>query len=143
MPKKAESHIQNSAPGPPTEIAPVTPMMLPGPTRMAELKKKAAKGEMPISVCFLCAMVNRPRLNSVICTKPRRRLKYTPEPIKRIMAKEKFPKIGIEAYHFMFVGKSHKKSDKGPMKLKIPLIAAKIASIKYPSSQGHHKIWSS
>ena len=47
MPKKAEIHIQSSAPGPPTEIAPVTPRMLPGPTRMAVDRKKAASGEMP------------------------------------------------------------------------------------------------
>ena len=53
MPTRAVTHIQNRAPGPPTEIAPVTPIILPGPTRIAELKKKAAKGEIPISVCFL------------------------------------------------------------------------------------------
>ena len=63
--------------------------------------------------------------------------------MSKIIAREKLPKTGMDAYHFMLVGKSHKKSDKGPIKLKIPLIAAKIASIKYPSSQGHHKIWSS
>ena len=35
MPKNAEIHIQNSAPGPPVVMAPVTPMILPGPTRIA------------------------------------------------------------------------------------------------------------
>lgn len=47
MPKNADSHIQNSAPGPPVEIAPVTPMMLPGPTRIAVLSRKEEAGEMP------------------------------------------------------------------------------------------------
>ena len=32
MPKKAETHIQKTAPGPPVSIAEVTPMMLPVPT---------------------------------------------------------------------------------------------------------------
>ena len=51
-----------------------------------------------------------------------------PEPTSKMIAKEKLPKIGMDAYHFMLVGKSHRKSDKGPIKLKIPLMAAKIAS---------------
>jgi hypothetical protein len=38
------------------------------------------------------------------------------------MAKEKFPRTGIFAYHAKFVGKSHRKSDRGPMKEKIPLM---------------------
>ena len=49
IPKKAETHIQNKAPGPPTEMAPVTPRMFPGPTRMAELSIKAARGDIPVS----------------------------------------------------------------------------------------------
>ena len=49
-----------------------------------------------------------------------------PEPTSKMIAKEKLPKIGMDAYHFMLVGKSHRKSDKGPIKLKIPLMAAKI-----------------
>ena len=32
MPKKAATHIQNTAPGPPAKMAPVTPAMLPVPT---------------------------------------------------------------------------------------------------------------
>ena len=47
MPKKAEIHIQNRAPGPPTEMAPVTPRMLPGPTRMAVESRKAVREETP------------------------------------------------------------------------------------------------
>ena len=49
MPKNADTHIQNRAPGPPTEMAPVTPRMFPGPTRMAELSIKAASGEIPVA----------------------------------------------------------------------------------------------
>ena len=52
MPKKADTHIHKSAPGPPTAIAPVTPNIFPGPTRMAELRKKAAREEMPVSAFF-------------------------------------------------------------------------------------------
>ena len=50
MPKKAETHIQNNAPGPPMEIAPVTPKILPGPTRMAVESKKAVSEEIPLRV---------------------------------------------------------------------------------------------
>ena len=54
MPKKAETHIQNSAPGPPMEIAPVTPKILPGPTRIAVESKKAVSEEIPLRVWLRC-----------------------------------------------------------------------------------------
>ena len=41
MPKKAESHIQKTAPGPPTAIAPATPAMLPVPTVAASAVQRA------------------------------------------------------------------------------------------------------
>ena len=47
-----------------------------------------------------------------------------------MIAKEKFPKSGIFRYHSKFVGKSHKKSDNGPIKPNTPLIASKIDCIK-------------
>lgn len=57
MPKKAATHIQNSAPGPPVEMAPVTPTMLPAPTRMAVLSMKEAMGLIP--VCSSAFFLNR------------------------------------------------------------------------------------
>ena len=60
MPKKAETHIQNSAPGPPMLMAPVTPRMLPGPTRMAVDSRKAARDEMPVLPLLLCSSTFRP-----------------------------------------------------------------------------------
>ena len=53
IPKNAETHIHRSAPGPPTETAPVTPKILPGPTRIAVDRKKDAKGEMPVLALLL------------------------------------------------------------------------------------------
>ena len=44
MPKRAETHIQNTAPGPPRMIAPVTPAMLPVPTVDASAVETACSG---------------------------------------------------------------------------------------------------
>jgi hypothetical protein len=43
----ASSHIQNTAPGPPTVIAIATPATFPVPTREAAEMVKARKAEMP------------------------------------------------------------------------------------------------
>ena len=48
IPKNAEIHIQKRAPGPPTAMAPVTPIMFPGPTRIAALSRNAASGVIPV-----------------------------------------------------------------------------------------------
>ena len=45
IPKNAEIHIQNSAPGPPTKSAPVTPAMFPVPTVPARAVVTAWNGE--------------------------------------------------------------------------------------------------
>ena len=52
MPKKADTHIQNTAPGPPMKMAPVTPAMLPVPTVPARAVVTAWKGDrlLPWSV---------------------------------------------------------------------------------------------
>ena len=42
--------------------APVTPMMFPGPTRIAELKKNAAKGEIPVSTARFSVKIPIPFL---------------------------------------------------------------------------------
>ena len=47
MPRKATTHIQNSAPGPPVYTATATPAMLPVPTREARLVVSAWMGVMP------------------------------------------------------------------------------------------------
>jgi len=46
-PTIARSHIQNTAPGPPTVIAIATPATFPVPTREAAEMVKARKAEMP------------------------------------------------------------------------------------------------
>ena len=63
MPKNAESHIQKRAPGPPIEIAPVTPSMFPGPTRMAVESRNAVREEMPTAELLLFIRTLRPYLN--------------------------------------------------------------------------------
>ena len=47
MPIAAITHIQKTAPGPPSVIAIATPAMFPVPTREASPIAKAWKGEMP------------------------------------------------------------------------------------------------
>jgi hypothetical protein len=46
MPKKAETHIQTSAPGPPETIAVATPLILPVPTVLASAVQAARKPEI-------------------------------------------------------------------------------------------------
>ena len=46
MPKKADIHIQNTAPGPPETIAVATPTILPVPVVAASAVASAWKGEM-------------------------------------------------------------------------------------------------
>ena len=46
MPKKAMSHIQNTAPGPPTIMAPATPTILPVPTVAARAVHRDWNWEM-------------------------------------------------------------------------------------------------
>ena len=46
MPSRADSHIQNTAPGPPIAMAPETPAMLPVPMEAARAVHMALKGEM-------------------------------------------------------------------------------------------------
>ena len=132
MPKKADTHIQNRAPGPPTAMAPVTPIMLPGPTRMAELRKNAASGDMPVSTERFSVKILMAFLKCVTCINPSLKLKKMPDPKSRIMANEKLPRMGMFAYHAKLVGKSHKKSDRGPINPKTLLIPSNTASILYP-----------
>jgi hypothetical protein len=62
---------------------------------------------------------------------PKRKLKNNPEPTNNIMAKDRFPSRGILAYHSILVGKSHKKSDIGPIKSNILLIPSNTAFMHY------------
>ena len=45
MPKKADTHIHTSAPGPPLTIAVATPLILPVPTVLASAVQAARKPE--------------------------------------------------------------------------------------------------
>ena len=52
MPKKAMTHIQNTAPGPPTKMAPATPTMLPVPTVAARAVHRDWNWEMLLSAVW-------------------------------------------------------------------------------------------
>ena len=73
MPKKADTHIQNTAPGPPAKMAPVTPAMLPVPTVPARAVDTAWKGvRLGSPPAFFSVFRNRePRVLRMI--KPNRR----------------------------------------------------------------------
>ncbi len=53
MPRKADIHIQKTAPGPPMAIAPATPAILPVPTVDAKAVQTAWKGVMAPSFAWL------------------------------------------------------------------------------------------
>ncbi|MBQ2420133.1 MAG: hypothetical protein II284_01900 [Clostridia bacterium] len=60
IPKKAETHIQKTAPVPPTAIAPATPVMLPVPMVAARVVQTAPNWEMePFSRCFFRLFLKR------------------------------------------------------------------------------------
>lgn len=57
------------------------------------------------------------------------KLKKIPDPRSSMIAKDMFPRMGMLLYQSKFVGKSHRKSDSGPIKLNTPLIASNTLSI--------------
>ena len=59
MPKKADTHIQNTAPGPPMKMAPVTPAILPVPTVPARAVVTAWKGDRLLPWSLLPFRLNR------------------------------------------------------------------------------------
>ena len=63
---------------------------------------------------------------------PSLKLKKIPDPRSSMIAKDMFPRIGMLLYQSKFVGKSHRKSDSGPIKLNTPLIASNTLSIAIP-----------
>ncbi len=74
MPTAAVTHIQNRAPGPPTEMAVATPMMLPVPMVAARAIIRALKWLMsPISFSLERAKVSRRAWPSMVTWMPRRR----------------------------------------------------------------------
>ena len=110
MPKKADTHIQNSAPGPPTLMAPVTPRMLPGPTRMAVDSRKDAQGEMPV-LAFCSLRTRMPCRNLRTWMNRSWQVKKMPEPMSRMMARLKLPRMGMFAYQSKLVGKLQNRSE--------------------------------
>ena len=84
-PKKAMTHIQKMAPGPPRAMAVATPTMFPVPTRPDRATQKASKEEMP---CLLpSSAFSAPAKSERIispkrrtCTKRVRKEKYSPAP---------------------------------------------------------------
>ena len=71
MPTRAMTHIQNTAPGPPSVIATATPAMLPPPTRPPTLTSNAAR-ELTCPTASLLPSVSTPniRLKYSTCTNP-------------------------------------------------------------------------
>ena len=61
------------------------------------------------------------------------KLKKIPDPRSSMIAKDMFPRMGMLLYQSKFVGKSHRKSDSGPIKLNTPLIASNTLSIAISS----------
>ena len=74
MPTMPPTHIQNTVPGPPSAIAPATPMRFPVPTVAAKAVHKARKSPAPDSRRE--EKKSRSALEKqVICTNPVRKLK--------------------------------------------------------------------
>ena len=90
MPKNADTHTQNSAPGPPLTSAVAQPVMLPVPTWAATAVVSAWNELMPSLPAALPCRLNPPnsrRMPSTkrrTCTKRRRSVKYSPVPTSRI-----------------------------------------------------------
>ena len=56
MPKSADTHIQNTAPGPPKMIAPVTPAMLPVPTSSPSITGPQTKPLTAVLIFINCSI---------------------------------------------------------------------------------------
>ena len=88
-PSRAMSHIQNTAPGPPTVMAVATPAKLPVPTRLASDTANAWKEEMCSSLPE-DLLVESPRrrtisLNMRNCTKRVLMVNHTAQPKSMMM----------------------------------------------------------
>ena len=89
MPKKADTHIQKMAPGPPEASAVAQPVMLPVPTWAATAVVSAWKllmPSLPAALPLRLKPLNRffmPVPNRRTCTKPSRRVKKMPVPSSR------------------------------------------------------------
>ena len=88
MPRNADTHIQNTAPGPPRAMAPATPAMLPVPTVAANAVVIACKGDTSPGAVFL-RRVNAPSVRRSMspkrrsCTKRVRAVKTTPASVSK------------------------------------------------------------
>jgi len=100
---------------------------------MAELKKKAARGEIPVSTERFSVRILIAFLKCVTCINPSLKLKKIPDPKSRIIANEKLPRMGMSAYHAKFVGKSHKKIRQGSDKTKDTVDSFKYSFHTLPS----------
>ena len=82
-PSRAMTHIQNTAPGPPTAMAVATPARLPVPTRVATDTAKAWKEEMCLAPsCLPVESPSRRNISPTIrnCTPCVRRVKNKAQP---------------------------------------------------------------
>lgn len=85
MPKKAASHIQKRAPGPPSLMAVATPTMLPVPTVAARAVQRALKESMSPSPLFRAKKMSvSARGSFMTCRKPSRQDRNTPVPTRRM-----------------------------------------------------------
>ena len=84
MPKKAASHIQKSAPGPPSLIAVATPTMLPVPTVAASAVQSALNESMSPSPLFLAKNMSFRALGSLTtCSSVSRNVSQMPVPTSK------------------------------------------------------------
>ena len=90
MPKKAMTHIQKMAPGPPMRMAPLAPMIFPVPTWAAMAVARAWKELKPLACRPPCRLIlpktlRIPSPKQRICTKRVLMLKKRPAPTSRMI----------------------------------------------------------
>ena len=77
-------------------VGPFSDFLWDFPTNFEWYQRIPILGNFSFAIILLLeVMILIPFRKPVTCINPKRKLKYIPEPNKRIMAKEKLPKIGI------------------------------------------------
>ena len=87
-PSRAVTHIQNTAPAPPTDTAATTPTRLPMPTRVAVDTTSVWKDERPLPLSFFSQTAASISRNKRTGSRRVRRVKNTPAVSSRMTIKE-------------------------------------------------------
>ena len=80
MPRKPDTHIQKTAPGPPRQIAPATPMIFPVPTVAARAVHRACRGVTAFSASLGADRICQAFPKSVSWGNPARTVRSSPVP---------------------------------------------------------------